>query len=357
MNETLPEVVRSAWSMYAPEVTPLSVEETSANVSTNQVFRLRFAERSTVYAKVSSHGSFVHFRQDHERIERWRDLLAGTSYADFLAPVLKQDGEVYTYHAGRHWVAFYGEVPIGARLPKILTEPQVMQLGREMARFHLASTQAAQHFDPSWKTLGSDIAQLFDLLEDPHWAEVRGLTVAEASYIRHHCNLFLRNADRMGYHRMKKIPLLVDWNLGNFSVSDESDSYTLFSRWDYDWFRIEPRALDFYFLSRVVSEIGDRTHFSYLIAPLLQPRFKLFLRSYHAVFPLTETELLFLQEAYRFFILNYVVRIGEHFFQPRFHTHLLGETVERYLPEIDRQDFRTLLEVLDEPTPTHEETQ
>lgn len=346
MTETLPEIVRSAWNTYAPGVEPISVEETSAHVSTNQVYRLRFAERPTVYAKLSSYGSFVHFRQDHERIERWRQLLAPTRYKSLLAPVLTEGGEVYTYHSGKHWVSFYGEVPNVARLPKILSEPHVMQLGREIARFHLACDRIAAELDPTWKTLGSDIAHLFDLLGDEHWLSARAISKSEASYLRDHCNLFLRNADRMGYHRWKKIPVLVDWNLGNFSVTDDSPSFELSSRWDYDWFRIEPRALDFYFCSRVVSEEGDRTHFSYLVAPLLQPRFKLFLRSYHEVFPLTREELLFLQEAYRFFILNYVIRIGEHFFQPHFHKHLLAEAVERYLPEVDRQDFTTLLDVL-----------
>lgn len=354
MSQNMPEIVRSAWSMYAPGVEPTSVDETSAHVSTNQVYRLRFAERPTVYAKVSSYGSFVHFRQDHERIERWRQLLGGTQYATLLAPVLTQGGEVYTYHAGLLWVSFYGEVPIGARLPSILSEAQVAQFGREMARFHQACDQVAADLDPTWKTLGSDIAHLFDLLGDEHWVAAREMSKAEANYVRGHCNLFLRNADRMGYHRWKKLPVLVDWNLGNFSVTDESPDFKLYSRWDYDWFRIEPRALDFYFFSRVVSEVGDRTHFSYLVSPLLQPRFKVFLRAYHEVFPLTADELLFLQEAYRFFILNYVVRIGEHFFQPHYHRHLLGEAVERYLPEVDRQNFHTLLDVLEHKIPAQE---
>lgn len=346
MTDTIAEFVRSAWNTYAPDVEVIGVEDTSAKVSTNHVYRLRFADRSPVYAKVSSYGSFVHFRQDHERIERWRQLLEPTRYSTLLAPVLSRDGEVYTFHAGNLWVCFYGEVPFSCALPKILSEPQVAQWGREMARFHLACAGVANQLDPTWKTLGSDIVQLFDLLNDPHWTSARGIDASAANFLRDHCNLFLRNADRMGYHRWTKIPVLVDWNLGNFSVSNDADDFQLVSRWDYDWFRIEPRALDFYFCSRVVSEVGDRTHFSYVVAPLLQPRFKLFLRSYHEVFPLTREELLFLPEAYRFFILNYVVRIGEYFFQPKFHTHLLDETVERYLSEIDRQDFGTLLDVL-----------
>ena len=50
-------------------------------------------------------------------------------------------------------------------------------------------------------------------------------------------------------------------------------SFRLFSRWDYDWFRIEPRLLDFYFLSRVSSRTGDRTRFTYGAHTLVEPTF------------------------------------------------------------------------------------
>ena len=46
---------------------------------------------------------------------------------------------------------------------------------------------------------------------------------------------------------------------GGSAASD--GTFRLYSRWDYDWFRIEPRLLDFYFLSRVSSKTGDRTLF------------------------------------------------------------------------------------------------
>ena len=116
-----------------------------------------------------------------------------------------------------------------------------------------------------------------------------------------------------GYDEWPKMPVLIDWNLGNFSVEfdrDDRSQFRLFSRWDYDWFRIESRLLDFYFLSRVSSRTGDRTSFTYGAHTLLEPRFRRFLRAYHAEYPLTPDEVLFLKEAYRFFLLNYVVREG-----------------------------------------------
>ncbi|MBW1833151.1 MAG: hypothetical protein JRJ10_15935, partial [Deltaproteobacteria bacterium] len=48
----------------------------------------------------------------------------------------------------------------------------------------------------------------------------------------------------------------------------------------------------------------------------------------------------------RFFILNYVLRIGEHFFQHDICHRLQQEAVEEYLPHLELVDFEPLLEVL-----------
>jgi hypothetical protein len=101
---------------------------------------------------------------------------------------------------------------------------------------------------------------------------------------------------------------------------------------------MDSRMLDFYFLSRVVSDIGDRTVFSYYIGPLMEKRFLLFLHAYHAVYPLTEKEIRFLKEAFRFFILNYVIKDGRYFFHEIFASKLQKEAYDIYLPSIDR-DF------------------
>jgi hypothetical protein len=152
-----------------------------------------------------------------------------------------------------------------------------------------------------------------------------------------------------GYDGWTKMPVLIDWNLGNFSVEfdpADHDAFTLFSRWDYDWFRIESRLLDFYFLSRVSSRTGDRTTFTYGAHTLLEPRFQTFLRAYHAVYPLTPPEVLFLKEAYRFFLLNYVIREGRHFFRYEFWQQLLHDAVDVHLPALDDLDLQPLVDLL-----------
>lgn len=69
----------------------------------------------------------------------------------------------------------------------------------------------------------------------------------------------------------------------------------------------------------------------------MEERFLLFLKAYHQVYPLTEKEVRFLKEAYRFFILNYVVKDGRHFFHEIFATKLQKEAFDIYLPSIDKQ--------------------
>src|SRR5262245_60920988 len=92
--------VLAAFRTFSGGRSPLEIQAARAPVSTNRVYRLIFDWRTNVFAKISSYGSFVHFRQDHQRIERWRTLLRATRYEHFLAPVLTTGDEVYTFHAG-----------------------------------------------------------------------------------------------------------------------------------------------------------------------------------------------------------------------------------------------------------------
>ncbi len=340
----LPAIVTRAFAAYDDTRTIVSFVETSPGVSTNHVYRLLLSDRSHIFCKESSYGSYVHFRQDHQRIQRWIELLANGRWNRFLARVLVKDGAVFTHHEGQTWVVFYEEAPRRGLLPRVLSEPQIENLAEELASFHAACHDVAPRLDPTWQTLGADIAQLYDRLSSAEWPARRGFSEADVSLLRRQCDTFLTHAEKLGYHHFRKLPVLVDWNRGNFSVEyDESGSFRLFTRWDYDWFRIEPRTLDFYFFSRVIRADGDQTIFSYLADPLFEARFGLFLRSYHRVFPLAPEEVLFIKEAYRFFVLNQVVRRAPHFFVPEICGKLQREATQRYLPAIDALDFTRLL--------------
>lgn len=340
------QLLNNAWSALGEPHTITGITEISANVSTNRVYQLTLDNDHQIIAKTSSYGSYVHFRQDHVLINEWIRLLRRTRYRSLLARVLTKNDKVFTYREDNWWAAFYEKAPFYDFLPARLGDDHVLALGREMARLHQESTRAARELPPTWKSVGSDVATLFDFLGSDSWRQERGFDKSMETTLRRHCEQFLSNAAQLGYHAMPRIPVLIDWNIGNFSVGFDGRGFKLFSRWDYDWFRIEPRTLDFYFCARVVRDAGDETEFSYLTSPLCEPRFLSFLRAYHKVEPLSENEVLFLKEAYRFFILNYVVRSGEHFFRPSIYQRLLREATDTYLPSLEQLDLRPLTDKL-----------
>jgi Ser/Thr protein kinase RdoA (MazF antagonist) len=330
------------------------------------VYRVHLDDGQAVIAKFSSYGSYFLFCEDHDRIHRCKRLLYATRYRNFLAdaltvraaPGVAQPGapgdtpdhdpnRVFTYYDGRLWAAFYEELERKASLPKILTDAQIDCLGREMALFHLECARLAPNVPLTSKSLKSDAIHLLEMVTDRHSAARFALDPDELEVVRRHAHEFLTELERISYDYWAKIPVLIDWNLGNFSVDVKPDGqFSFFSRWDYDWFRIEPRMLDFYFLSRVSSSTGDRTHFTYSPHTLVEPRFQRFLAAYHAVYPMTEVEVRFLKECYRFFVLNYVIAEGDHFFVEDLWRRLQKEAVHRYLPLVDALDLTPLLQIV-----------
>jgi hypothetical protein len=187
-----------------------------------------------------------------------------------------------------------------------------------------------------------DIHDLLEILDDK---STKYEYPVHRSLIRDHCHLFLDNYKSLGGCELETIPVFVDWNIGNFSVTP---NFKLFSRWDYDWFRMSTRMLDFYFFSRVASDIGDKTVFSYNVDVMMEERFIIFLKAYHKIFPLSELEIRFLKESYRFFILTYVIKYGRFFFHEIFATKLQKEALEIHLPTLDDKfDAEPLLNALD----------
>lgn len=356
----IPQIVTEAWEAYGDERRVVATEELSPHVSTNRVYRLVLSDQQRVIAKLSSYGSYVHFRQDHQLVDQWISLLRGGRFESLLARVLRQEDRIFLHRGsvlsrgvdGKDapmdaWVVFYREAPTRAFLSRVLTDPEIVSLARELAEFHRECDQIRSELRPTWKSLGSDVANLYDSLGSASWRADHNIHSGLERVLRSQCDMFLDESERLGYHRMHRIPVLIDWNIGNFSVVPYKSGFRLFSRWDYDWFRVEPRVMDFYFCSRVVGQVGDRTEFSYLADPMFEQRFQLFLRTYHRIFPLVEAELSFLKEAYRFFILNYVIRLGEHFFSRRIWPRLVQEAIDVYLPSLETRDFSGLLRALE----------
>ena len=335
--------IAAAWSAYGDRRHLVRVDEVSANVSTNRVYRLHLDDGSTLVGKVSSYGSYFLFYEDHDRLNRCAEQLQDTRFKGMLADVWRKDGRLFTWYDQSMWAVFYDDVPRRDTLPRVLSVEQVRNLATEIAEFHLACTDIAPTIPAGSKTIKSDAIHLLDLLESPFAPKNFELPPEAIGVLWKHTHSFLQRLIEVGYDEWPKIPVLIDWNLGNFSVATHRDgSFHLFSRWDYDWFRIEPRLLDFYFLSRVSSKTGDRSQFTYGPHTLVEPTFLEFLKAYRQRFPMSDEEVMFLPEVYRFFILNYVVREGARFFRPDLCTLFRADAVRSYLPALDRLDTTPL---------------
>jgi len=328
-------IIQKAWEGYDSSRTIAGIEDLSVYVSTNRVCKITFTDGDFIIAKLSSYGKYEFFKEDHRIIQTLSNNLL-YPFENLLAKSLLKNNRVYIYRykKGKQdiWVVFYNPTRVMERLPRKLDEIAIKSLGRQMAKFHLACTRIKNVIPKSGKTLRTDINALSTLVDKNPKAFGSRM---HADLIKYHCEQFLKNRLKCNVGTFELIPIFIDWNIGNFSVINK---YELFSRWDYDWFRISYRMLDFYFLSRVVSSVGDKTVFSYVINTMMEDRFLLFLTEYHKVFPLKADEIRFMREAYRFFILNYVVKDGNYFFSEQYAKKLRTEAFEMYLPSVDR-DF------------------
>src|SRR4029079_8163746 len=159
--------VDAAWAAYGDGRTIAEVEEVSANVSTNRVYRLHLDDSSTLITKVSSYGSYFLFVEDHDRLSRCAHLLHDTRFGGMLAGVWHRDGRIFTWYERNMWAVCCDDVPRREALPRILQPDQVANLGREMAEFHLACTDIARQIPAGSQTVKSDAIRLLDLLESP----------------------------------------------------------------------------------------------------------------------------------------------------------------------------------------------
>ncbi len=326
------QIVKHAWYEFDSRHEIKGVYDVSAHVSTNQVYKISFYKREPVFAKLSDYGNFDDFREDHIIINNLANNLE-RPYENFLAQSLVKKNDLFTYRYHREnqnaWVVFYNPIRTLHKMPRRLDEKQIRKLGRELARFHIACTNVSNQLPGASKSLVTDIHKLLRSVEK---GEIK-VCDSHKELIQKHCESFLFNADKVNYAtQFESIPVFVDWNIGNFSVTSDGK---LYSRWDYDWFRMASRVMDFYFFSRVVSDAGDRTVFSYLVDPLMEERFLMFLKEYHRIFPLTEPEVRFIKEAYRFFILNYVIKDGPYFFRQIYSSKLIKEAYDTYFPALD----------------------
>ena len=320
-------IIRYAWLAYDSTRPIKRISDISAMVSTNHVYKIRLEDGNNIIAKPSYFGKYEHFVEDHTIINVLSNNLP-VRYENFLSRSLMKGNQLF-FHRFQNdiidaWVVFFRPIKIKKSLPKRLEQKHIQQLGQEFAHFH-KSCHLIRHTLPNTsKNMTTDINQLLEVVEERF--------PKDADQIKAQCDLFLNNTYQINVHGFDKIPVFVDWNIGNFSVTSTGKFY---SRWDYDWFRMSSRIVDFYFISRIVSDVGDRTVFTYNVQTMMEDRFLTFLKSYHAIYPLTRPEVLFIKEAYRFFLLNYVIQEGNYFFRPTIAQQLQQDALNHHFKTID----------------------
>ncbi|MFT4567156.1 MAG: Ser/Thr protein kinase RdoA (MazF antagonist) [Saprospiraceae bacterium] len=336
-------IIRYAWMEYDPSRAIKSIIDISAKVSTNHVYKITLVNKTIIIAKLSYFGKYDDFVEDHTIINVLSNNLT-YPYESVLSRSFMKGNDLFVHRFKNDVVdaavVFYRPVKVKTRPPKRFNEEQIIKLGREFARFHKACHAVRYTLPKSSKSLRMDVLQLKQRVElspaDTYSEQHRELII-------NHCDTFVAEANRIRPKKSDFIPVFIDWNIGNFSITP---SFRIYSRWDYDWFRNTTRVLDFYFLSRVVSDAGDMTAFTYEVDTLKNERFRLFLKSYHEVFPLTRAEVFMIKEGYRFFLLNYVLKHGTYFFNDRYATKLQKDVLDIHLSSIDGFDPGVIIKEL-----------
>src|SRR6201986_915860 len=161
-------IIKRAWEGYDASKRVKKVEDISAMVSTNRVFRVTFDDDDIIIAKLSYFGKYEHFKEDHRIIHSLSNNLL-YPFENFLAKSLLKNNRVYIY---RHkqaksdaWVGFYNPTRIMDRFPRKLEDHHIKLFGQQIGKFHKACSRIKNVLPKSSKTLRTDIAALQNLLQ------------------------------------------------------------------------------------------------------------------------------------------------------------------------------------------------
>src|SRR5882757_5732849 len=186
-------IVKKAWEGYDASKTIKLIEDISAMVSTNHVYRITFDDDDIIIAKLSYFGKFEHFKEDHRIIQTLANNLL-YPFENLLARSLLKNNRVYIYHY-KHgktdaWVVFYNPTRILQRLPRRLDENHIKKLGQQVGKFHKACSRVKNVLPKSSKTLRTDISSLLTQLNAD---EKEFGTAMQADFLKYHCETFLKN--------------------------------------------------------------------------------------------------------------------------------------------------------------------
>ncbi len=156
-------IVRSAWDAYDSSRKLLHIEDISAKVSTNHVYRMNLSDKTSIVAKLSYFGRYEHFVEDHSIINSLSNNLPNP-FEDVLSRSLMKGSGLFVYRHKEEpadvWVVFYRPIKTRHKLPKRLNEEQIVTFGNQMGQFHAACEKVRHTLPPSSKTLMVDIDDL-----------------------------------------------------------------------------------------------------------------------------------------------------------------------------------------------------
>src|ERR1700743_1956460 len=124
-------ILKKAWEEYDASKSIKKIEDISAMVSTNHVFRITFHDDDIIIAKLSYFGKYEHFKEDHRIIHSLSNNLL-YPFENLLAKSLLKNNRVYVYRYKQGktdaWVVFYNPTRILERLPRRLEEHHIIKL-------------------------------------------------------------------------------------------------------------------------------------------------------------------------------------------------------------------------------------
>ena len=221
------DIIKKAWQGYDPTKIISVIKDISVRVSTNYVFHILFEDGDVIIAKLSYFGKYDHFKEDHRIIHSLSNNLL-YPFDNLLAKSLLKNNRVYTYRYKYKkvdaWVVFYNPVRVEQRMPRRLEDRHIRKFGQQIGRFHKACSKLRNVLPKSSKTLRTDISILQERIQQDE-KEFGGK--AKAEILKHHCELFLKNRLRLNANTFETIPVFIDWNLGNFSVTSKGDLFSL----------------------------------------------------------------------------------------------------------------------------------
>src|SRR6202012_3262355 len=150
------DIISKAWEGYDSSKSIQQIDDISAMVSTNHVFRITFHDDDIIIAKLSYFGKYEHFKEDHRIIHSLSNNLL-YPFENLLAKSLLKNNRVYVYRYKQGktdaWVVFYNPTRILERLPRRLDDEQIMKLGQQIGKFHKACSRVKNVLPKSSKTL------------------------------------------------------------------------------------------------------------------------------------------------------------------------------------------------------------